>query len=230
MDGATSTTCSSSYRSVSELPAAGPIYEEYLREFKKRWGLDTQEALSLGAYSKPVLSAEFEIRGKSMYQDSVLMALRNARYQAYTAKLRYYSLTKLRLANRVFDYGCGVGFLTKYMTAAGHDAVGYDLPGIQTDVARSVGCRIQDPTPKNLKGRTIICLNVIEHLEEPLAFTRWLVDTGCQVIANVCMDRCDKQHIAPYGELVQCKDLLQESDSGIYLVTDGKDGDGIQIQ
>jgi hypothetical protein len=229
MRGAMSTTCSSSSRLVSELPAAGPIYDEYLRVFERRWGIGMQEAVALGAYAKPALSAEFEIRGKAMYQDSVLMAIRNACYQAHTAKLRYHSLEQMGLEKNVFDYGCGIGFLTKYMTAAGHDAVGYDLPGVQTDIANAVGCRIQEPTPENLKGRTIICLNVIEHLEEPLAFTRDLLETGCRVIANVCMDRCDKQHIAPYEELLQCRALLAESGSGANLV-DGKDGHGIQIQ
>lgn len=209
-------TCSNSCPSDSE-PDPIQVYEEYLRVFSDKWGISREHAVFVGVKAKPVLSAEFTIRGKAMYQDSVFMALRNAAYSANTAKPRYTSLRAMGLRNKVFDYGCGVGFLVKYLTAAGYDAVGYDLPGVQTDVAEAAGVRIVQPDRAALKGRDVICLNVIEHLEDPIGFTRHLLDISPRLFANICMDRCDKQHIAPLADLVECRKILMKSDAFVVI-------------
>ena len=197
-------TCSIRHTEMSK--DAERIYDLYQVEFNRRWGIDSIWSELIGGSGKQLFAAEFSEHGEEAYRRSVVLPIRNAYYQAHVADERWETLSKLKLSEPILDYGCGVGYLCSWLKSRGFNKVyGYDLSGIQFDVAKSVGVVPWNKEPVN----TILCINVLEHLEKPKELLRELIETGARIIANVCEDEGEKSHVASIADMKECKRIIQ---------------------
>jgi SAM-dependent methyltransferase len=192
------------FRDISD--DATDVYAVFQGEFERRWDIKPVWSEIIGAAGKQLFAAEFSELGPASYKQSVVLAIRNAYYQAYNIDKRWNQLKEFELREPILDYGCGVGYLCAWLKSKGFKTVyGYDLPGIQFDIAKRAGVVPWDKQPVN----TILCLNVLEHIEEPKKLLRELIETGARVIANVDDDTSEVSHIASAEDVKECKRIIQ---------------------
>jgi len=196
---------------------ASDIYFEYCDIAKDLYGISRDNALSIGWYGKQLFSAEYAHRGNAAYGDSIGLALRNSFYSMARMVERWKKLEKLDLRAPVLDYGCGVGFTLVWLKHHGHDnLLGYEIQGIQRTIMREMFKRydIREYEPGD-KVNTVLCLNVLEHMEDPVSMLATLRSICPRVYANVDMDDGDPvsgdhehSHIAPMEQRQACVDSL----------------------
>lgn len=192
------------------------IWTIYANEFKRRWGIDREVAAIIGARSKTVFAAEFQEHGDLAYKNSVILPIRNALYGAATINLRWEGIARLAPKEPVLDYGCGVGVMLLWMKRNGfNELFGYEVDGIQKSVMLSVfkKCGIKKWDGEAVE--TVTCMNVLEHVPDPVALLTRLMKIGNRVIANICTDH-DSPHIAPHDKLEECRNMLEKS-GGLYV-------------
>ncbi|MHC4621455.1 MAG: class I SAM-dependent methyltransferase [Planctomycetota bacterium] len=134
---------------------------------------------------------------------------------------RWYWIREMGVMSPVLDYGCGVGFFSVWLHNKGYkDLHGYELPGVQREIMveafRPRGIKVWDNDGGGFN--TVLCLNVLEHVEHPLALLERLYELGKRVIADICIDEHDKMqgpHIAPVDELRECERILRKR-RGLY--------------
>jgi hypothetical protein len=84
------------------------------------------------------------------------------------------ALTREGLAGaRLLEIGCGRGFVTQALREAGFDCYGVELAQVVPDVAAFVrtGIGFEDlPLSERVAVRGALLLDVLEHVEEPVAF------------------------------------------------------------
>lgn len=195
---------------------AADVWNVYANEFKERWGIDHAVSAVVGARSKSIFAAEFHEHGAKSYKSSVILPIRNAFYAASQADERWEKLSGAALVEPILDYGCGVGVQLLWLKRHGfRDLYGHELPGIQRSIMASVfqkhGINVWAGEPV----KTILCLNVLEHVADPVAMLTGLMKEGRRVIANICTDH-DSPHIAPHDKLEECRKMLEAS-GGLYV-------------
>ena len=62
---------------------------------------------------------------------------------------------------------------------------------------------------------TALCINVLEHVTDPVTLLERLYTFSKRVIANVCMDEKEKSHIASRSDLERCRIILEKR-GGLY--------------
>lgn len=195
------------------------LWRDYADIFRRRWGIEMKSAAYLGAESKSVFAAEFRERGARAYRDSIILPIRNAAYACTVVRHRWRILQGLDLKPPILDYGCGVGVTAIWLKMKGLDSCGYELPGVQRKVMKDafkmhgVGEWHGGPV------ETVLCLNVLEHVRNPLALLRRLQKIGKRVVANPGKeddDHLDEPHIAPRGQLEKCRAIM-EAEGGLFV-------------
>ena len=89
----------------------------------------------------------------------------------YGSMLRRLQAAGLDRSRRILDYGCGSGVLVQFLKARGYDVVGYDRFSEGFD----------DPAILEASYGCIVCQDVIEHVDDPLALLSQfgtLIDAG----------------------------------------------------
>ena len=201
--------------------AALSAWHVYMDIFERRWGLTRKISEHISITAGDLLEAEFVERGKEAYSTSVALPIRNAMYQAMMVEWRWSFLREMGIMSPVLDYGCGVGLFLLWLHRKGYtDLYGYELPGVQRSVMKEVfdkyGIGVWDHDGGGFN--TVICLNVLEHVEHPLELLNKLYGLGKRVLADICIDEDDKNqipHIAPKDELAECREILIER-KGLY--------------
>lgn len=192
-------------------PLAVEIFNEYAREFQGRWGIDLEVAAVIGARGKTLWQAEFTENGYEAYRTSVVLPIRNAFYAASVMDKRWAALSQLGLTEPILDYGCGVGFQLLWLRRMGFKQLyGYEIPGVQRAI-------MSDMLGKNGVGlwrpgqpmETVLCINVLEHVNDPVGLLEKLLTIGKRVVANICIAH-DSSHIASHEELEKCRAILTE--------------------
>ncbi len=193
------------------------IFHEYVSIFFDRWGMKNPAifAEQVGNRGGDLFEMEFETRGPAAYSDSVVLPFRNAFYQTAMLNQRWYHLREMGLMEPILDYGCGVGLLLVHLKHMGKENLwGYELPGIQQEIMaeafRRNGIGVWDDS-MDMRFNTIICINVLEHVADPVALLHKLYSMSNRVIADICIDTDDHQqspHIAPVEALRECKKVL----------------------
>jgi hypothetical protein len=198
------------------------LWKMYGDVFRRRWGFDEWICEYIGIAGGEVFEAEFKERGPSSYTDSVVIPIRNALYQMFLISTRWPRLHEMGLATPILDYGAGVGYLSLWLWSKGYENLYcYEPPGIQREIMKDVfedrGVSVWDEkTPDHFS--TVVCINVLEHVENPMALLEKLYGLSNRVIADVCIDEDDKlqgPHIAPKDELRECRRILMEN-RGLY--------------
>ena len=154
------------------------------------------------------------------YSTSVCLPIRNAFYQMFMMGTRWPRLREMGLPTPLLDYGCGSGFLLHWLAGMGYGGLwGFEPPGIQREIMKSAfaGSDIQiwnEEAPKKFK--TVVCLNVLEHVRHPMKTLEYFYSMSNRVIADICIDKDDHEqtpHIAPKDELRECEKLLRKKGS-----------------
>ena len=113
----------------------------------------------------------------------------------------YYAIVKSlrakcpeKSAVRICEVGCGQGYLTYALTRAGYDSIGVDISSKAIDLARRrygdhYFCGdIEEFVGSNDKLNVIIATELIEHLENPVAFGRKMLAAlkpgGCLILTT----------------------------------------------
>lgn len=187
---------------------AGEIWQQYCAIFKQRWDLSEDACYNIGLYGKTLASAEFIEHGDACYSSSVVQPIRNAYYNSGRIDYRWERIGRMGIEEPVLDYGCGVGFLLLWMKRVGFTRLyGHELEGVTKRVATDAGIEWWKP---GYKVSTVLCINVLEHLPDPVGTLLYLKNFSPCVIANTNMDRHEDQHIAPEAELTRCTEMLRE--------------------
>ena len=163
---------------------------------------------------------EFTARGLASYSDSVIIPFRNALYQMFMLEKRWEHLREMGIMEPVLEYGCGVGLLLLHLKRVGkNDLYGYELPGIQQEIMaeafRRHGIKVWDDS-MDIRFNTVICINVLEHVADPVRLLRKLYKLSNRVIANICIDPDDHKqipHIANPDALRECEKVLRSRNS-----------------
>jgi len=212
------------------------MWDTYLKIFKERWGLDRETCERVAMDAGDIFEAEFQEFGTEAYARSVVLPIRNAVYQAIMLPHRWAEFRKIGISDPVLDYGCGVGLLSNWLWHKGHREIyGYEPPGVQQEImARSFdgkdGIYAWDgKTPGHFN--TVICINVLEHVEDPVALLNKLYKLSNRVIANVHIDEEDRpkgSHIASKESMRECKKVLERAGTlfeySPQMITDMKNG------
>jgi len=208
------------------------VWSVYLDLFESKWGLSHATSEYLGSIGGDVFEAEFSVHGKKAYSTSLVLPIRNALYASFMGELRWRYLREMGIMTPVLDYGCGVGVFLLWLHHKGYkDLYGYELPGVQNSIMRAAfentDIRVWDESPAGFK--TIICLNVLEHVEHPVELLEKFYSMSNRVIADICIDKDDEgqtPHIAPVDELLECKRIL-ESKRSLYCYEPTQKGKGV---
>lgn len=195
------------------------IWRDYAEIFRRRWGIGMQSAAYLGAESKNVFAAEYRERGARAYRDSIILPIRNAAYACTVLPHRWPILQTFHVEPPVLDYGCGVGATALWLRAKGIPSCGYELPGVQRSIMREAFETHGVGEWKGESVETVLCLNVLEHVRQPLALLKRLQKIGKRVIANPGKEddeHLDAPHIAPHGQLEECRRIL-EKEGGLFV-------------
>jgi hypothetical protein len=187
------------------------IWAEYCAIFKRRWDMDREHVIDIGCAGKTLFAAEFKEHGARAYSDSITLPIRNACYMASKMEGRWESIRNFDIKPPILDYGCGVGFQLLWLDRIGFSGLyGHELPGIQREIM------LEAFKPHGIKPwgegepvETVLCMNVLEHLPEPVKALQYLKTIGNRVVANVCLDTDDEPHIAPMAERMKCAELLR---------------------
>lgn len=186
---------------------AAEVYRLYLDVFWDKFGLPRGLADLVGHHGEALCESEYRALGEKHYTDSLLICVRNAAYSAARAADRWDNLKPMRLEPPILDYGCGVGFTCLYLEKSGlAPCYGHDLEGLQTQVAESVGVKAWGGEPVN----TVLCLNMLEHVPQPVDILKNLRKLTPRVIANICTSP-KHTHIASEDDLLQCKRMLVDT-------------------
>lgn len=190
--------------------------------FHARWKIPEFGAAYLGDFGGVIFSAEYAEHGSTAYKNSLILPLRNAYYSACCIERRWADLQKLDLPEPILDYGCGVGFMLRWLAELGFQQLyGFELDGVQKRVTKeyleSHGVLHWEGEPPTFG--TVLCFNVLEHLEEPLKTLEWLRTLSPNVIANCALDLDKPQHAAPVGELEKVLESLHEHGEAFQCAT-----------
>lgn len=193
---------------ISQRSAA--ILREYHDIFERRFNIGHKASYDIGAHGKALFAAEYTANGGDAYTRSVVLPIRNAFYNAGQIDARWAFLSKMRIEEPVLDYGCGVGFMLLWMERIGYRRLyGYELPGVQHDVmAEAFKAHGVAQWAPDEPVETILCINVLEHVPDPVGKLHYLKSLAKRVIANVCMDD-DSPHVAKPESLERCAKLLK---------------------
>jgi len=199
------------------------IWKIYVDVFRKRWDFDQQLCEFAGIAGGDLFAAEFTERGDKTYFDSIVLPVRNAFYQMFMANIRWANLREMGLAGPILDYGCGVGYLLHWLRSVGYENLyGYEPPGIQREIMHSAfkdsGITVWDEHAPDRFG-TIVCLNVLEHVSDPVGLLNKFYKMTNRVIADVVIDPEDGEqssHIAPKDALRECAYMLGNR-RGLYV-------------
>lgn len=174
--------------------------------------MSQQNVVDIGCAGKSLFAAEFKERGVQAYADSVVLPIRNACYMAAKMEGRWDKIRNLMPVEPILDYGCGVGFQLIWMKRIGFNRLyGHELPGIQRDIMlEAFKPHAIMPWGDGERVETVICTNVLEHVENPVELLNYLRSISHLVIANVCLDTDDEPHIAPMSARLECADMLRE--------------------
>jgi len=215
-------------RNITYTPLGCPVSREQLKHwndyceiFKSRWGLDKIICEYIALFGGGLFEAEYSEHGEGAYARSVCLPIRNANYQTAMIRERWPALREMGLATPLLDYGCGCGFLVRWLSGRGYkDLYAYEPPGIQREImkeafaGRDITCLVCPPTADKVvpdKFKTIICLNVLEHVEKPMEMLEYFYSMSNRVIADICIDKeehAQGPHIAPKDELRECRKIL----------------------
>ncbi len=198
-------------------------WHDYCEVFESRWGLDKIICEYIALCGGELFEAEFSERGELAYSNSVCLPIRNAFYQMFMMNTRWPRLREMGLPTPLLDYGCGSGFLLHWLAERGYDGLwGFEPPGIQREIMKAAfsgsNVKIWNESAPN-KFKTIICLNVLEHVESPMRLLEKFYAMSNRVIADICIDEEEHEqtpHIAPKDELRECEKLLRKNGS-LYL-------------
>lgn len=194
-------------------PLSVDLWNVYADEFKRRWDIDREVSAMFGARGKKVFAAEFKERGAATYRDSVLLPIRNAFYSASVMKTRWQHLSGMNLSEPILDYGCGVGFTLMWLKRQGfNDLYAHELDGVQGEVMRAVTGPAGIKEWHGERMGTVLCINVLEHVNDPVSLLDKLLGIGNRVIANICTDD-DAPHIASHAELEKCRAILESKET-----------------
>jgi len=200
------------------------LWSEYTKVFRDRWDFDEQTCELIGIVGSDLFEAEFQERGAAIYTDCVSVPVRNALYQMFLMHTRWNHLHELGIVSPILDYGSGVGVTSNMLWEKGYrDIYCHELPGIQREVMQEVfkhkdGIDVWDGKSPDTFN-TVLCLNVLEHVEDPLGLLNQFYRLGKRVIADVVIDEDTKlqtPHIAPKNDLRKCADILRERNGLFY--------------
>jgi SAM-dependent methyltransferase len=127
-------------------------------------------------------------------------------------------INKLLLSTRAegtaLDYGCGTATLSLLGQIEGKSIHAYDIPSVTFEFAKSrlrrhgLECLICE-TPKREAYDTVICVDVLEHLQDPMQMLKdlkGLLKPGGLLIANAA-GLPEFQHLHPMHEFVTNDDV-----------------------
>lgn len=182
-------------------PRALDMWSMYAAIVQRQIGLNERVCDYLGAIGADVGIEDFKLKGPDYYRTSLIPPIRNMWYSAANIEWRWKQL-KLhhKLVEPILDYGCGVGFTAVWLKEVGeHENVwGWDVPGLQQRICAEA-FRMKEiewwneHTPNRFG--TIICLNVLEHVCDPLYVLQHLREMTPNLIAN-CDVGEDGDHVA----------------------------------
>lgn len=186
----------------------------YYKIFEEMWGINQEKALMLGAAGDVLWEAEVLEYGLDAYRTSVVLPIRNAYWRCSSLPILCNYLRQFPIEEPILDYGCGVGTVSAWLAnEQGYDTYAYELPGIQRKVLKAAGDRfgftvLDDPT--QIKPKTVLCINVLEHIEHPLPLVQSWFDNGAKyVYANFAYsDQAD--HIGSHEEGRVIEKMLRE--------------------
>jgi len=193
-------------------PEHWAIWLEYCEEFKSHLGLDSDTCDYLGCIGAELGVADFKLYGMEYYSTSFIPAVRNAWYMAATMPARWAKLECHDLVEPILDYGCGVGYTLRWLKEMGYDDLwGWDVPGVQSNIAMTVLSKYDikwwDSRLDPARFGTILCINTLEHVPEPMETLKWLRSISDNVIAN-CDVGESGDHVASVGERMQVMEEL----------------------
>jgi methyltransferase family protein len=180
-------------------PRITRIYMEYFDLFRARchdWTLT--DFYLAGLAGRSLIEAEYTEHGPDYYRTSLAIAVRNVFYQACRMTERWRILRGMGLREPILEFGCGVGFMLRWFQEHGlHNLAGLEVPGFQRSLVEPYLARHGILMPEALTGRwgTIVCINVLEHLPDPMATLTELRAHTDHVIAN-CDDHDGPGHDA----------------------------------
>ncbi len=197
-------------------------WHDYCDIFKSLWGFDRSICEYIALCGGLLFEAEYHEHGEAAYSRSVCLPIRNAFYQMFMMNTRWPKLREMGLATPLLDYGCGSGFLVRWLSVRGYtNLYGFEPPGIQREVMKRAFRDIPEQAlvwykdnPSSFK--TIVCLNVLEHVESPMILLEYFYTMTNRVIADICIDEDDHEqtpHIAPKDELRECRKILVKKGS-----------------
>jgi hypothetical protein len=189
-------------------PEAQELWDEYAEVFEELWGINRVQSSFLGGVGKALLEAEFREHGDRAFELSVAQPFRNAYYMAASIHKRWAALQAAAIEEPILDYGCGIGFTLVWLAKKGYkNLYGYDVPGptrkVMLHIFKDYGIQFWDDQPV----KTILCINVLEHLPRPAASLNWLRQRG-RVLANICVDD-DAGNVASREECLTVLDDLK---------------------
>jgi hypothetical protein len=184
---------------------AKSLHCDYLDELATFLGLPFAMVGTLGEMGGTdniLFEAEHRQVGDEVYRTSIIQPTRNVWYGARTVPDRWYAwLRRLDLEQPIYDHGCGVGYTLAWLQLAGYtDLWGWDVPGVQADFATSFLANrgINWGVPRTVG--TVLCINVLEHLSNPMETLEMLRAMGGKVYAN-CAPGKGHGHIASPEEV-----------------------------
>jgi SAM-dependent methyltransferase len=206
-------------------PIALELWEEYLSIFIREFRLNPQlrEFIQLlGGVGAELFSAEFLFGGPEVYKYSIIQAIRNAWHNTTVIHRRWQVCKELEIKEPVLDWGCGVGYMMRYFQEQGiEDVYGWDISPVQCHIMNKVGVATME---KDRKFNTIFCVNMLEHLENPMETLEMLRNMGAKVYAN-CDITEDIPHITPMKERIKVVRSLHKHGELLPLDVSGKTED-----
>jgi SAM-dependent methyltransferase len=115
-----------------------------------------------------------------------------------------FAAARIARGSRIIDFACGIGYGTKLLCEAGHQAFGFDVDAEALDYARQhydAGnpWRCMDGAAPGELGRhdAAVCFETIEHIEDPRPLLRALREAAPLLIASVPNEAVMPWQIAP---------------------------------
>ena len=187
-------------------PTAQDIWLEYASYFNNKWRLKYDDIVDIGRTGDVVFSAEFSEHGVNAYRTSIVQPIRNAYYNSHRIVRRSANFDHFEIVEPVLDYGCGCGFVLRWLQLEHGltELYGTDVEGVQSSVFREFfadkGVKWWARDDKPTKFGTIICLNVLEHIDNPTEVLTYLRSMCSNLIAN-CDESDEKdEHIVSMEE------------------------------
>ena len=189
------------------------LWEQYAAFVEQTYGIPANIQRVVGDIGEPVLDANYDLMENMVYTHDILFAIRNLSYGLSMGEQRLEILGKFDLAEPILDYGAGVGTLgiVLHQLRGCKNVWCHEPPGIMRDIMVGylvpMGINIGVPD----KPGTVICMNVLEHVEKPMEMLEYLRGLGGRLLAN-CDTEDNTGHIAPKEERMKVLRSLRERD------------------